>query len=564
MHLRRQRALSLVVAAALSLACAGSAGTVRSTATGTPVSPTSAMSAPSAPTRQFDVRAFGARGDGVTIDSDAINRAIEAAAAAGGGTVVLSGGTFASHSIRLRSHVGLHLDQGAVLLAAAPGGGRGYDPAEQGPGNAYQDFGHSHWHNSLIWGENVEDVSITGPGRIDGKGLSRGLGGRAQDVNTQPGQANKAIALTRSRNVLLRDLTIFRGGHMAILVTGVDNVTIDNLTIDTNRDGIDVDACRNVRISNTSVNAPNDDAIVLKSSYALGVPRTTENVAITNSLVSGFDVGTMLDGTFGRTQTAAPDRDGPAGRIKLGTESNGGFRNITISNVVFNRSRGLALETVDGALLEDVTVSNVTMREVSNAPFFLRLASRMRGPAGTPVGALRRVSISNVTVYDADPRYASIIAGIPGHQIEDVRFYNIRILYRGGLTLEQAASQPASLVNTFFRPPGGSGPREAYAVPEREAMYPEPSLFGVLPAYGFYIRHAAGVRMDGVEIGFMASDTRPAFVLDDVRDIDLHGVRAQTAPKVPTFVLRDVEKFRVTHSPAVRDTYVVRAARRSF
>jgi polygalacturonase len=312
------------------------------------------------------------------------------------------------------------------------------------------------------------------------------------------------------------------------------------------------------------VNAPNDDAIVLKSSYALGGPRATENVTITNSHVSGFDVGTVLDGTYGRTTTAAPDRDGPTGRIKLGTESNGGFRNIAISNVVFHRSRGLALETVDGATLEDITVSNVTMREVSNAPFFLRLASRMRGPAGTPVGTLRRVSISNVVVHDADPRYASIIAGIPGHRIEDVRFSNVRIMYRGGLSLETAAKQPPELVNNFFRPPGGNPPRDPYAVPEREAMYPEPSLFGVLPAYGFYVRHAANVRMDGVEVGFMTPDTRPAFVLDDVRGAELHGVRAAVAPNVPAFVLRDVEEFRVTHSAPLRDGYVKRAARQSF
>jgi len=552
----RRLALSLLLAgvACSSASSARNAGTTRSA---------SPVATPPV-SRRFDVRDFGAKGDGTTIDSDAINHAIDAAAAAGGGTVVISGGTYASHSIRLKSHVGLYLDQGAVLLAADTGGGRGYDPAERGPGNAYQDFGHSHWHNSLIWGENVEDVSITGPGRIDGKGLSRGLTPRAEDLDTRPGQANKAIALKSSRNVLLRDFMIHRGGHMAILLTGVDNVTIDNLTIDTNRDGIDVDACRDVRISNARVNAPNDDAIVLKSSYALGAPRTTENVTITNSIVSGFDVGTVLDGTYGRTTVAAPDRDGPTGRIKLGTESNGGFRNITIANVVFTRSRGLALETVDGAALEDVTVSNVTMREVSNAPFFLRLASRMRGPAGTPVGTLRRVSISNVNVYDADPRYASIIAGIPGHPVEDVRFSNVRILYRGGLTLETAATQPATLVNNFFRPPGGNPPRDPYAVPEREAMYPEPSLFGVLPAYGFYIHHAANVRFDGVEVGFMAPDTRPAFVLDDVRDVELHGLRAQTAAKVPTFMLRDVEEFRVTHSAPLRDTYVKRAARQSF
>jgi polygalacturonase len=510
------------------------------------------------------VRNFGAKGDGVTIDSDAINRAIDNAAVVGGGTVVFPAGTYASHSIRLKSHVGLHLERGAVLLAADTGGGRGYDPAEPGPGNAYQDFGHSHWHNSLIWGENVEDVSITGPGRIDGKGLSRGLGGRAEDLDTRPGQANKAIALKRSRNVLLRDFTIFRGGHMAILLTGVDNVTIDNLTIDTNRDGLDVDACRNVRISNVNVNSPNDDAIVLKSSYALGEARATENVTIVNSIVSGFDVGTVLDGTYGRTTTAAPDRDGPTGRIKFGTESNGGFRNITISNVVFERSRGIALETVDGGLLEDVTISNVTMREVSNAPIFLRLASRMRGPAGTPVGKLRRVSISNVTVYDADPRYPSMIVGIPNHPVEDVRLSNIRVYSRGGLSLETAAAQPANLVNNFFRPPGGNPPRDPYAVPEREAMYPEPSLFGVLPSYGFYIRHARNVRMDGVEVGFTSTDTRPAFVLDDVHGAEFHGVRAQIAPNVPTFVLRDVEDIRVTHAGPLRDTYVQRAVRQSF
>ncbi|HEV7993453.1 MAG TPA: glycosyl hydrolase family 28 protein [Gemmatimonadaceae bacterium] len=551
---RRRLAAPVALLVALSLGCAGGARQTQ---------PASTHPAPAQPA-QFDVRAFGAKGDGVTIDSDAINRAIDAAVAAGGGTVHFAAGTYASHSIQLKSHIGLHLDQGAVLLAADTGGGRGYDPAEPGAGNAFQDFGHSHWHNSLIWGENVEDVSITGPGRIDGKGLSRGLGGRAEDVSTRPGQANKAIALKRSRNVLLRDFTIYRGGHMSILATGVDNLTIDNVTIDTNRDGIDVDACRNVRISNTNVNAPNDDAIVLKSSYALGEARATENVTITNSMVSGFDVGTMLDGTYGRTSVAAPDRDGPTGRIKLGTESNGAFRNITISNVVFHRSRGLALETVDGATLEDVTVSNVTMRETSNAPIFLRLASRMRGPANTPVGALRRISISNVVVYDADPRYASIISGVPGHQIEDVRLTNIRIMYRGGLSLETAATQPPELVNNFFRPPGGNPPRDPYAVPEREQMYPEPSLFGVLPAYGFYVRHANGIRMDGIEVGFMTPDTRPAIVLDDVRDIELHRVRAQKAPNAPTLVLRDVDELRASHSQPIPDTYVKHAARQSF
>lgn len=516
--------------------------------------------APAGLARVYDVRSFGGRGDSATIETDAINRAIDAAAADGGGTVYFPAGTYSSFSIHLRSNVSLYLEQGATLLAATPSDEiGGYDPAEPGPGNEYQDFGHSHWHNSLMWGENVENVTIHGQGLINGRGLSRGLN------RATPGMGNKAIALKLSRNITIRDISILNGGHFALLASGVDNLTIDNVRIDTNRDGLDIDACRNVRISNVSVNSPNDDAIVLKSSYALGFARATENVTITNSLVSGYDVGTLLDGTYRRTVTAAPDRDGPTGRIKFGTESNGAFRNITISNIVFDRSRGLALESVDGALLEDVTISNITMRDVSNAPFFLRLGSRMRGPEGTPVGAIRRVSISNVVVYDADPRYASIISGIPGHPVEDVKLSDIRILYRGGITMEQVAQQPAEIVNTFFfRGEGGIPPREPFETPEREDQYPEPSMFGLLPAYGFFIRHANGIELDNVTVGFMHEDRRPAFVLEDVNGIDFRGVKAQKVEGVPTFVLMNVENFRTLHSDPVADMRLERVDRREF
>lgn len=507
----------------------------------------------------YNVRDFGARGDSITIETDAINRAIEAAAAAGGGTVYFPAGDYSSYSIHLRSNVGLHLEQGATLFAAAPVDGVGYDPAEPGPGNEYQDFGHSHWHNSLMWGVEVENVTIQGQGLINGHGLSRG---QSRDGG---GVGNKAIALKLSRNITIRDISILNGGHFALLATGVDNLTIDNVKVDTNRDGFDIDACRNVRISNVSVNAPNDDAIVLKSSYALGYARSTENVTITNSFVSGYDIGSLLDGTYLRNVTAAPDRDGPTGRIKFGTESNGGFKNITISNIVFDRSRGLALESVDGALIEDVTISNITMRDVSNSPIFLRLGSRMRGPEGTPVGAIRRVNISNVVVYDADPRYASIISGVPGHSVEDVKLSDIRILYRGGITMEQVAQQPADIVNTFFyRAQGGIPPREPFDTPEREDQYPEPSMFGLLPAYGFFIRHANGIELDNVSVGFMAEDRRPAFVLEDVKGIEFRGVRAQKASGVPTFVLMDVENFRTLYSAPVADMHLERVERQEF
>lgn len=496
----------------------------------------------------FNVRIFGAKGDGKALDSPAINKAIEAAAKSGGGTVFFPAGTYRSFSIRLKSNITLYFDQGSTLLAASPTDGDGkYDAPEPNQWDKYQDFGHSHWQNSLIWGENIENVSILGPGLIWGKGLVRG-GGQSRtkeqndalkdiktDKNAAPfgypnprdtvesGWGNKAISLKLCRNVIIRDVSILHGGHFAILATGVDNLTIDNLKIDTNRDGIDIDACRQVRISNTTVNSPFDDGICLKSSYGLGFARATENVTITNCAVSGYDEGTLLDGTYKR-EYKGYSHDSPTGRIKFGTESNGGFKNITISNCIFDYSRGLALETVDGALLEDVTINNITMRDVVNSPIFIRLGNRARGPKETTtVGELRRVMISNIVAYNVEPKYASIISGIPARMIDDLRLSNIRIYYKGGGTKEQAALIP----------------------PEKETDYPEPVMFGETPAYGFFIRHVKSLTMTDVEISYMKEDARPPFVLFDVQGADLHRVKAQRMLDIPTFVLKNVEGLTV-------------------
>src|SRR5246500_6085597 len=320
----------------------------------------------------FDVRAFGAAGDGKAVDTPAINRTIEAAAASGGGTVYLRSGKYLCYSIHLKSNVALFLDQGATIVAADPAAdpAQSYDPAESNkPWEEYQDYGHNHWHNSLIWGEGLNDVSILGPGLIWGKGLSHGWG--AGPVAENPGVANKAIALKNCRNVLLRDFSILHGGHFGVLATGVSNLTIDNLKIDTQRDGIDVDCCRNVRISNCTVNSPWDDAICLKSSFALGYACDTEMVTISDCMVSGsYQEGAVLDASFKRfPSTSDVDRNG---RIKFGTESNGGFKNITISNCVFDGCFGVAILSVDGAQIEDVTISNITMRGTVAAPIFLR------------------------------------------------------------------------------------------------------------------------------------------------------------------------------------------------
>jgi polygalacturonase len=660
----------------------------------------------------YDVRAFGAVGDGKTIDSPAINKAIETAAAAGGGTVRFPAGIYLSYSIRLKNNITLYLDSGSKILAANKNihGGDGYDlPEDIGDNARYQDFGHSHWHNSLIWGENLENITITGPGMIDGglydnngvnnpnpvpsgrgggglttqpsggtaissadtpttapvadatgggggggfggraaqtgiMGLTNGLGqggagrggrgrggrggttragggfaggggggggfgpgggggrggrggrggdpfanalaalrargaaggadttaagagglagtdaaggadataandaagggggrrGRGGPFTTDlsvpyratdtlaPGVGNKSIALKLCKNVTLSNFSVLRGGHFCLLATGIDNLTIDGLKIDTNRDGFDIDGCRNVRISNCALNTPADDGIVLKSTWALGYAVSCENTTITNCMVcGGWETGSMLNGTY-------MERAPGTGRIKFGTESNAGFKNITISNCVFDRCQGLALETVDGAVIDNISIDNITMRDIGSLPIFIRLGDRRRMPADqAAVGAIRHVSISNIVAQNAAKQFACEIVGIPGHEIEDVHISNVRIMWPGGA--------PAGI--------------EQVVPPELEATYPEPGMFGVMPAYGFFIRHVKGIELDNIDMTYTAKDMRPPFWLQDVQDADFFNINAQREEGVPMFMLNNVEQFRSRDVRGMEDAF---------
>ena len=478
------------------------------------------------PRAAFNVRAFGAVADGKALDTSAVNRTIAAAAAAGGGTVYFPAGAYACHSIRLKSFVTLCLEAGATILAAPTGG---YDAAEPNePFERYQDFGHNHWHNSLIWGEDLRDVAIVGPGLICGRGLSRGEAAEPglPPANT-PGAADKAIALKRCRNATLRDVAILAAGHFGILATGVENLTLENLRIDTNRDGINVDCCRNVRIAGCTVNSPWDDGICLKSSLALGEVRATENVTISNCYVTGgFALGTMLDGTFRRVDANAGQ---PTGRIKCGTESNGGFKNITVKDCVFESCRGFALETVDGGPIEDIIFTGVTMRDIRNAPFFLRLGARLRAPAETSAGTLRRVIISEVMCDAPANDMPAIIAGIPDHPIEDVRVSNVFMVQKGGASAAIAEISP----------------------PEQEREYPEPSFLGPLPAQGLLVRHARNIEFRDVEITSIQVDARPFVWLGDVSGAAFSGLKLSPLASVPALRLHDVSSLLVSASPGL-------------
>jgi len=493
----------------------------------------------------FDVRGYGAVGDGKTVDSPAINRAIEAVAAVGGGTLVFPAGTYVCFTIRLKSGVDLWLSNGCVILAAdsprvgETTGYRGgtYDPA--GPAQeweAYQDYGHNHWANSLFYAEGQRDFAIYGRALIWGKGLSNGTkdvrDGTGGFIAEQAGVGNKAIALKNCRNVLLRDFSVLKGGHFALLATGVDNLTIDNVLVDTDRDGFDIDCCRNVRVSNCTVNSPWDDAICPKSSYALGERRSTDNVTIANCFVAGmYKLGSVIDGTW--KKYGPGDGVWGNGRIKCGTESNGGFRNIAITNCVCEDSRGVSLESSDGALIEDVAISNITMRGTLDAPLFLRLNARNRGPQETMrAGVLRRVLISNLVSHDAAAKAASIFSGIPENAIEDVKLSNC---YFG-----QAGEAPAEAAGR--------------AVPEMVEEYPEVGRFGATPAYGFFLRHLKHLEMSHVEVVPVKVEARPAFWLEDLERADFFAVTAPGPQK--NFALRGVKDLRVLWSRAGKDVTV--------
>jgi hypothetical protein len=238
-----------------------------------------------------------------------------------------------------------------------------------------------------------------------------------------------------------------------------------------------------VHISNCTVNAPWDDAIVLKSSYSLGYARPTEQVTITNCTVTGI------------YKLPSPnDQPSFVGRIKIGTETNGDIRNVVVSNCVFEGCHGLAVESEDGGAVEDISFSNITMRNLIGPPFFVRLGARLRGPAGTVPGTIQRVSFQQIDCWNATGPECSILSGVPGHPIRDISFQNIRIESAGGGQLRD-------------------GP-----IPEEEKAYPDPQMFGPTPAKGFFIRHVDGLRMADVVMRSALPDPRPLLVTDDVRN----------------------------------------------
>ncbi len=469
----------------------------------------------------YNVRDFGAVGDGKTLDHLAINKTIETCANAGGGTVILTAGTYLCGSIHLQSNINLCIDAGATILGA-PQEMNAYDQAEPFSFKRYQDGGHTYFHNSLIWGENLKNISITGRGMINGGEITRD--DHDNDFSLGPIlKGDKAIALKLCSNVLIRDITIFHGGHFAILATGCNLLTMDNLTIDTNRDGIDIDCCTNTIVSNCRVNSPGDDAICPKSSYALNKPVITENLLITNCEVSGYKEGTLLDGT------RVPVKVGwSSGRIKFGTESNGGFRNCVVSNCIFRNSNGIALELVDGGIMENIIVTNITMQDVNHYPIYICLGARNRGPLETTkMGSVKNIFISNVIATGASSMSGIQIVGSPGYPLENVQLENIQVIYKGGGTVEQ-------------------GLRD---YPELAKGYPEPSLLGIAPFYGLLARHVNDLRLNNISLKTEIPDYRPAVICNNVKGLEIIDFKAPIVKDVLPYRFNNVTNISIRYSP---------------
>jgi len=454
----------------------------------------------------FAVTDYGAVGNGITKNTQAIQKAIDTAAAEGGGTVYFPAGNYLSGTIYLKNNITLHLDAGATLL--------GSNKLEDFPITkcAYRSYTDNYTYRSLIFGENLHNIAIVGRGTIDGQGAAFKFT-RENPYLCRP----YIIRIITCKKVLIEGIRLQNSPMWMQHYLACDNVTVRGITVynhvNANNDMIDIDCCHNVRISDCYAET-DDDAITLKSTS----DRPCENVTITNCTVSSL-----------------------CNAIKMGTETNGGFKNITISNcTIFNTGiAGLALEIVDGGTMDRVAVSNITMNKVKSA-IFLRLGNRARpfkkDMPKPKMGKMQNIIISNIVATGASHICCPIV-GLPGHPIKNVTISNVNITCAGGGTKKEAAR----------------------IVPELPEKYPECKMFGNLPAYGFYCRHVDGLTLSNINVKCEIPDERPLLVCDDVKNLEVIGLKGQ--PKTtgaPTILLDDVAgaMIRGCIAPAGTDVFV--------
>jgi polygalacturonase len=460
----------------------------------------------------FNIKDYGAVADGQTLNTLAIQKAIDAATAKGGGKVVVPAGVFLTGTINLKNGVELSLDKGAVLLGST---------------NLSDYQRNDRWY-ALILADKQNNIAITGYGTIDGQGnaLAKNVIKLVKNgAIIDPLKLNRPdehfrpqlIELQRSTQVKIQHITLKNSSCWVETYNQCTDLLIDSITVQStafwNNDGIDIVDCKNVKVKNCNINAA-DDGICLKSSDPASA---CDNFEITDCKI--------------RSSASA---------IKFGTASLGGFRNIKIDRIDIHDTyrNALSLEIVDGGAMENVNISNISAKHTGGA-IFIRLGQRY----GEKPGSIKGIHIKNVTVeipkgkpdvgYDiAGPPEEDIyphnllpmeIVGLPGFNIHDVTLENINVTFGGGADKNHAYVSLDSLAK----------------IPEREKEYPEFSMFGELPAWGLYVRHADGVQLKNVTVKYVEKDFRPAMVMDDVNNLAINGLNIPTAD-APVIVLRGV------------------------
>jgi len=449
----------------------------------------------------FNVREFGAAGNGLTNDTPAINKAIESCSTSGGGDVFFPAGTYSAASIRLKSNIRFVLDQDAIITGAP----NGYDAPEPNPFDKYQDYGHSHFRNSLMWGENIENFAIIG-GKVNGGHIIQG-DPKGRDIG------DKVISIKVGKNLLFKNVTHETGGHFVYLLNDCENVTITNVVIKKSRDAVDLMGCRNVQISGCNFTGCSDDTIGVKSDYALGRRILSENIYVWDCY---FESG--------------------CNGLQFGSETAGDFRNINFWNIRIGLAMkaGIGITCNDSAIIDGVNYRDITISKAAS-PIFMLITDRLRtGEKGVKPGTIRNVKLSNITITDVvagrhhGPASAATISGRPDSKLENITLENVKITYKGGSKAEEANIVPPY-------------PKEKY----------QPNGLGPRPASGFYIRHVKDLTFRNVELAFESPDPKSPLVAFDVDGFVLDKFKTQVGEGVQPARFENVRRLTMENSPVL-------------
>jgi polygalacturonase len=484
----------------------------------TPLPPDSVFKSPTIPqpkfeeSKHYNVKDFGATGDGTTNDTAAVSKAIEKASTDGGGVVNFPPGKYMVASARIRSNVCLKLDKDAVIEGLKVG----YDAPEPNEKfDKYQDFGHSHFRNSVLWGENVENFAIIG-GKVNGGGATQGDQRRptTQPDGSQAWGSDKVITIKVGKNLLFKDVTHDTGAHFVYLLNDCENITVNKVVIKKSRDAIDFMGCRNVAVSECNFTGCSDDTIGVKSDYALGRKIDSRDIWVWNNY---FESG--------------------CNGLQFGSETAGNFKNIFFWDIEINRGwkSGIGITSNDGAVIENVHYKNITVKNAA-VPIFILITDRLRtGEPGQTVGKIKNVTFQNITCSEIvagrhhGPANAATISGRPDATIDGLTFENVKITYKDG----NGPAEEASVVPPY--------PKEKY----------QPNGMGKRPASGWFIRHAKDLVFRNCEVAYEGENTKPVMVVWDTEGLMLENVKLEQTEGIDTLRTKNVTNLKVKDSPGL-------------